>query len=102
MSLQINPLPVIILTLVAATASFYPQETRGQSGGVDIRGIGTDSTNGERLPGVNIVLVSRVIESSEIIKSVEIYTGPFPAKHGDRLSSVVNVITRDREIDILP
>jgi hypothetical protein len=54
MSLQTNALPVIILTLVVTTASFYPQEARGQSGRVDIRGIVTDSTNGERLPGVNV------------------------------------------------
>ncbi len=31
----------------------------------------------------------------QIIKSAEIYTGAFPANYGDRLSSVVNVTTRD-------
>ncbi|HMK39069.1 MAG TPA: TonB-dependent receptor, partial [Bacteroidota bacterium] len=31
----------------------------------------------------------------DIIKSADIYTGAFPANYGDRLSSVVNVTTRD-------
>jgi hypothetical protein len=54
MSLQTNALPIALLALTAAATTFYPRETRAQSGGLDIRGIVTDSTNGERLPGVNV------------------------------------------------
>jgi len=32
---------------------------------------------------------------ADILKSVEVYTGAFPAKYGGRLSSVVNILTRD-------
>jgi hypothetical protein len=33
--------------------------------------------------------------NSEMVKNIELYTGGFPAKYGDRLSSVVNISTRD-------
>lgn len=56
MSLQNNPIQVILLLLAAAVISLYPQVTRAQSQGTDIRGIVTDSTNGERLPGVNVTV----------------------------------------------
>ena len=54
MRLQTNPLLVALPALMAAVVLCHPQESAAQSGGLDIRGIVTDSTNGERLPGVNV------------------------------------------------
>jgi hypothetical protein len=44
------------LVLVATILSLIPRTAAAQSEGVDIRGIVADSTNGERLPGVNVVV----------------------------------------------
>ena len=54
MSSQTNVLPIVVLALTVAVATCYPQGARAQAGGLDVRGIVTDSTNGERLPGVNV------------------------------------------------
>ena len=55
MSLQTGPARTIFPALVAIVF-FSPLRGGAQSPGVDIRGIVTDSTNGERLPGVNVIV----------------------------------------------
>ena len=56
MSLRNNTLRILFLGLAATMIIVSPHEGVAQSGGVDIRGIVTDSTNGERLPGVNVMV----------------------------------------------
>jgi hypothetical protein len=54
--LQARDAGFLVPAMIAGILSLYSLPSPAQSPGIDIRGIVTDSTNGERLPGVNVVV----------------------------------------------
>ncbi|MEL6538500.1 MAG: TonB-dependent receptor, partial [Bacteroidota bacterium] len=99
---QLDKLPTFFGEVdVLKSVQMMPGVLRGSEGnnGLYVRG-GSADQNLMLLDGVPVYNANHVfgflsVFNADAIKSVEVYTGGFPARYGGRLSSVIDVIMRE-------